>query len=537
LIMRNTKLVCLPDSLYLPRRIRVGDARAENEALYLLAAIASATAIRSDSFSAIHGEVGAVDVTSWLGGDPAAAALLTLVEVVRIVEQLRREVPGLRRLLELAVELEFGMQPPRTLTDSLLRQCLKPAGGADELVAKIRDLAARSRSCRDSRRLMVPLLDRFRCVVDSEIRSLLFFPDFYYPAERDVLPVSKLVADLTRKDKRDAGEEPPPRSDSPDRQAAESEQDQAGAVQAAFIYPEWNQADNDYYEDWCLLREEVPRPGRHFHPRAGPEEQQAIARARRMFERLKPELARKEKFLEHGDEINVDRLVEHIAMKHRLPSPRIRFYEKTFIKKRDLAVAVLLDVSGSTAGPPVPQNGNTAAAIGQKRIIDLEKHAAMTLGEGLEALGDPFGIYGFSGNGREQCKFFIYKDLDEPFTSAAKRRLMAAHPIASTRIGVALRHCQTKLKDHPARRKIVILITDGKPQDTGYDPATRYAQYDVRMACHECDRHDIHVVCISTLENTRSDMEIMFPRRRFTILSHIQELPRVLPKLYIKLTV
>ena len=83
----------------------------------------------------------------------------------------------------------------------------------------------------------------------------------------------------------------------------------------------------------------------------------------------------------------------------------------------------------------------------------------------------------------------------------------------------------------------VTQFRDGKPQDTGYDPATRYAQYDVRMACHECERHDINVVCISTLENTRSDMEIMFPRRRFIILPHIEELPQVLPRLYVKLTV
>ena len=72
--------------------------------------------------------------------------------------------------------------------------------------------------------------------------------------------------------------------------------------------------------------------------------------------------------------------------------------------------------------------------------------------------------------------------------------------------------------------------------DNGYDPNTRYAQYDVRMACEENARRDIHTFAISTEENFLADMEIMFPRRRFTILTDITKLPRVLPRLYSRLT-
>jgi nitric oxide reductase NorD protein len=73
--------------------------------------------------------------------------------------------------------------------------------------------------------------------------------------------------------------------------------------------------------------------------------------------------------------------------------------------------------------------------------------------------------------------------------------------------------------------------------DQGYDPQSKYAQYDVRMACEENRRRSIHTFCISTTENSRSDMEIMFPQRRFVILEDIGQLPQVLPKLYIHLTV
>ena len=73
--------------------------------------------------------------------------------------------------------------------------------------------------------------------------------------------------------------------------------------------------------------------------------------------------------------------------------------------------------------------------------------------------------------------------------------------------------------------------------DQGYDPASRYAQHDVRMACEENSRLGIDTFAISTEENSIADMEIMFPRRRFVILPSIRLLPRVLPQLYLRLTV
>ncbi len=113
---------------------------------------------------------------------------------------------------------------------------------------------------------------------------------------------------------------------------------------------------------------------------------------------------------------------------------------------------------------------------------------------------------------------------------------MGAWPRSSTRIGPALRHSGWLLSDRAARQKLIILVTDGKPMDEGYDPATRYAQHDVRMACEENARLDVHTFAISTDENSIADMEIMFPRRRFVILPDIRQLPRVLPQLYLRLT-
>jgi len=528
----------------LTQQARLTDMR---DRLARLATVVCAEAVRARSFPAVQGQSGHSDVREWLGNDPARCALVTVIEITRILQNLRAHMPGVRRLLDFGLSREFDPHPPRTNTDAVLLDCLRESGDRPALIEAIRAAAGRSNSCFDAAREAEALLDEFRGAADAAPRALIFFPDFYYPAGLQPAPASAMVVDLSRQ-RRQGKPEPADAQDTsaPADGDRQDEKEQADGVAVAFVYPEWNQNENDYYEDWCFLREHRPVPDRHFHRLDGVEDERAFARARRLFERLKPDIVRKEKYLTYGDEIDIDRLVEFCALRRRLPSPRVNFYQKPFIKKRDLAVALLLDVSGSTAALPT----DTGAAPGSRsapgrpagsggdgeRIIDLEKRAALTLGAGLDALGDRFGIYGFSGNGREHCDFFIYKDMEEPFAADARRRLLAASPTASTRIGVALRHCREKLVAVAARKKIVILITDGKPQDSGYDPASRYAQYDVRMACQECARHDIHVVCISTLENSRADLEIMFPQRRYVVLEDMSRLVDVLPALYLKMT-
>jgi len=534
LIDRNSTVVCIQDHLYLPSKIRCCPSRRENEALYLLATVVSATALREGSFVAIQGRPGRGDLAEWLRRDLVRAALVGLVEIVRIVEAVGRNMPGARRLLEFGIQKDFALHPARTATDMLLQRCLRVGESrADRLASGIREAAAASADCFQSARGIDHLPEELRSVADALPRAMIFFPDLYYPATVQPAPTSTLVADLSKQPKAVLdGAAPEHDSRNVPQSEQDSSEDEAVSVPAAFVYPEWNHKENDYYEDWCLLRELVPTPDPRARFAGEGELAEDADRARRMFERLKPELARKEKYLAHGDEINIDLLVEYMALKRALPAPRVRFYEKPFIKRRDLAVALLLDVSGSTASVPEQVTSDRAG----NRIIDLEKRAALGLGEGLDALGDEFAIYGFSGNGRENCNFFIYKDISESYSDESKRRLLAAHPTASTRMGVALRHCHAKLQGHAARKKLIILITDGKPQDSGYDPASRYAQYDVRMACHECAKDGIHVVCLSTLENSRADLEIMFPHRNYVILEDMTRLSDVLPMLYLKIT-
>ena len=99
-----------------------------------------------------------------------------------------------------------------------------------------------------------------------------------------------------------------------------------------------------------------------------------------------------------------------------------------------------------------------------KRIIDLEKESATLLIEAFESIGDTYGIYGFSGYGRENVEFYVIKDIDEDFHDRIKRRIDKITPMHATRMGPAIRHATSKVLTRDAKTKILFLISDGRPR-------------------------------------------------------------------------
>ena len=278
--------------------------------------------------------------------------------------------------------------------------------------------------------------------------------------------------------------------------------------------------------------------------------QRYAAEVRRVFERLKPQEIRVETRLYEGDRIHLDHFVEYVSQRDIKRDTEMRFYNKPLIQKRDVAVAVLLDLSGSTAdkcpspGAALPAGArHTASAIPElggsragKTVLEVEKEAAFVLCAGLASLGDSFGVFGFTGTGRENCLFYVLKSLDVAWDMHGIRSLLGAAPGSSTRIGPALRHAGWRLSQWPARTRLLLLITDGKPCDQGYDTETHYAHHDIRKACQENLAQNIHTFCVSTSENTPADMELMFPGGRYLILEDVSRLPAVLSRLYLRLT-
>jgi nitric oxide reductase NorD protein len=527
LIERGTRMVCMYRWLYVPMRIRHFNHVVQNRNWYRLTAVIAAGMLSQNSFPVIHGHPDFSTCADLVGSDLLRVNLFQLIEYARALSFIRAMWPGARRLLDLGIDTEFAALPAETPVDRLLYALLREVDSTP-LVRRLLDLARRSVNAFDSASLLTTELESaalqaYPHLGHALLRTLPFMPDFLYPGAVSEVPRDTLVADLKREAQDRREQKPEQQRIQPGDEDADEDQEEKPGVEACYVYDEWSQLENDYYANYCRVHEMRPADVRLVPL---PEDvSQLAAQTRRIFEMLRPEWF-KEKYLPEGDEINVDRLTNYLVMRRRQPSPKVNFYEKPRRDQRDLAVLILLDVSGSTGQD-----------VDREKTIEIEKRAALILGQGLSVLDDSFAVCGFSGNGREHCEFFVYKDFCEDWNRDSMSCVLAAYPRTATRIGAALRHAGYRLSLIAAKQRLIILITDGKPTDADYDPSTRYAQHDVRMACIENHRLGIHTFCVSTLENSRADMEIMFPDRMFAILPHIRNLPSVLPRLYIKMTV
>jgi nitric oxide reductase NorD protein len=211
-----------------------------------------------------------------------------------------------------------------------------------------------------------------------------------------------------------------------------------------------------------------------------------------------------------------------------------------------VAVAFLLDMSGSTgeaigrAGDPAEfRAGRTNSETPQRRIIDVAKEAIVVMMDALEQIGDRYGVYGFSGHGRENLEFYVIKDIDEPFNADVAKRFGRIGPLHATRMGPAIRHTTSKLRQEQTRSKYLFLISDGRPQDRGYSQEgaeKAYAVQDTRMALIEARREGIYPFCLTVDKDGNDYLRAMMDDFSYEVIADVSLLPYRLPQLYRRLT-
>jgi nitric oxide reductase NorD protein len=176
---------------------------------------------------------------------------------------------------------------------------------------------------------------------------------------------------------------------------------------------------------------------------------------------------------------------------------------------------------------------------GKKRIIDVEKEALILMAEALEALGDRYGIYGFSGCGRMQVEFYTIKEFSQQYTNQVEERIGAIEPRGSTRMGTALRHCRAKLNKEDARRKNLFLVSDGFPQDQDYGhdrTSHEYGVQDTARALAELAQDGTYTYCITVDRRGEDYLRKMCPESQYMVIHDILSLPEALLKIYRRVT-
>jgi nitric oxide reductase NorD protein len=150
-----------------------------------------------------------------------------------------------------------------------------------------------------------------------------------------------------------------------------------------------------------------------------------------------------------------------------------------------------------------------------------------------------YGIYGFSGYGRENVEFYVIKEMEERWSPSIPKRIDRIAPLHATRMGPAIRHATSKLTQVDAKSRILFMISDGRPQDRGYSREgveKEYAVHDTRVAFDEARKEGVTPFCLTVDKNGHDYLKTMMQDMSYEVLSDITMLPTRLPQLYRELT-
>ncbi|MXY51766.1 MAG: hypothetical protein F4Y86_04445 [Gammaproteobacteria bacterium] len=356
----------------------------------------------------------------------------------------------------------------------------------------------------------------------------------------------------------------------------------------SFLYDEWDCHSQRYLRGWCRLFEERL----HTDPNAlggrDPDELLTAVRplahaVRRRFEQIRPSGYRRQAKVSDGDELDLDSIVAARSDLRVGVSPDERVYSRRERLRRDVGAVFLVDLSASTDDvlmeleepsargsarglPSLEEPESTAPAPSdpqdlrdpyfdedeewdfearrledaeRRRIIDIQREAVLTMSGALEAIGDQYGIYGFSGYGRDCVEFFVAKELGQAYDRSVLEALAAMTPKRSTRMGPAIRHSIRKLEAAGTALKVLMIVSDGFPQDCDYGPERgehEYGVQDTAKALREAEAAGIETFCVTVDRSGHDYLRRMCPEDRYMVIEESHELPEALEKAYRQLT-
>jgi nitric oxide reductase NorD protein len=289
--------------------------------------------------------------------------------------------------------------------------------------------------------------------------------------------------------------------------------------EGAYFYNEWDCRRRHYRKNWCVLRELDVHPGSAgFVATTLAKYAPQVAQLKRTFELLRGEdrLLKKQPY---GDDIDLEVVIAAYADMKSGMELSDRLFVRRHKAERDLAVMFMVDMSGSTKG----------------WINDAEREALVMLCEALEVLGDRYAIYGFSGITRKRCEIFRIKRFDEVYDAAVKSRIAGILPQDYTRMGVAIRHLTLLLTRVEARTKLLITLSDGKPDDYSDDYRGEYGIEDTRQALIEAHRAGIKPFCITIDREARDYLPHMYGPVNWTLVNDVTRLPLKVSDIYRRL--
>jgi nitric oxide reductase NorD protein len=362
------------------------------------------------------------------------------------------------------------------------------------------------------------------------------------------------------------GRDERPRDDAPRPRRAAATRAPVKPPPGGVLHDEWDYLSGRWLRGWCRVHERRLRGTdtafvddvRRRHPE--------LARSiRERFARMRPTGRTAARRVGDGDELDLDGLVEAVVDRRAGRASDERAYVRRDPAVRDVAAAFLVDMSASTAvalpdpDPPARAEAASRAAswvdsgallygaydddpepeprsrAPRRRVVDVEKDALALMADALATLGDACAVYGFSGNGRDDVEFHVAKDFADPPSRSSWAALAAIEPRGSTRMGAAIRHAAAKLARQPASLRLLVVVSDGYPQDTDYGPDRLDEEYgiqDTARALRDVEATGTRTFCVTVDPAGHDYLRRMCPPRRYLVIDDVPALPAELARVY-----
>jgi nitric oxide reductase NorD protein len=286
------------------------------------------------------------------------------------------------------------------------------------------------------------------------------------------------------------------------------------------LFPEWDWRRNQYLPEHVrVLAGRAAGASGNSPLELSPSQARLVARVRRQFEALVPRhtLQAGE---DAGSELDLDAAVRMAADMSVGAVHDGRIFKALRPVARDLAVLTLADVSRSTEG------------IAEERaIIDIARETLLAMVHGLAATGDAHAIATFSSVRRDRVFYDRVKDFGETLGPAVLERILSLRPGHYTRMGAAIRQATQDLRAHAALRRLLLVVTDGKPNDIDHYEG-RFGIEDTRRAVLEARMAGLAVFAITIDRRAEAYVPHIFGRNGFHIVSHPSRLAEALPGIY-----
>jgi nitric oxide reductase NorD protein len=306
---------------------------------------------------------------------------------------------------------------------------------------------------------------------------------------------------------------------SPTATAGNDRQQSEPKISGIFRYREWDYRVQQFHENFCSLRELPATLGdESFVDETLKKYLHLVNSLKRTFEGvlLESQLQRRQS---DGDDLDLDAIIKAYAEVANGQEMSEYLYTRYRNQSRNIAVMFMVDMSGSTVG----------------WVNKAEKESLVLLCEALEILGDRYAIFGFSGRSNQGCEVYRIKTFDQPYDLCVRQRISGIKPKSFTRMGAAIRHLGSQLQLTLAHTKLLITLSDGRPEDCdGYKG--QYGIEDTRHALREIQKTDIQAFCITIDKEAQEYLPYMYGAANYTVIDEVDKLPQKVTEIYRRLT-